>query len=197
MNKLNFQIIVFVITIFQSCIAQTTPKKEIYNADFKWSITIPEGFESVSTEEWTKLQNKGADAIEKTFDEEVVNQSKTIFVFKNDDFNYFESSYQGYDILIDGDYLESCKAVNNVLIETFKTQMPGVKIDTSSYVEKIDGLEFQTFKMDVEYPNNVVLHILMFSRLFGEKEFSTNIMYIDLEKGKKMIENWRSSKFKK
>ena len=175
MNKLIYFIICFTITL-QSCNGQTTPKKEIYNQDFNWTITIPENFQNVSAEEWAKLQNKGAEAIEKTYEEEVINQSKTIFVFKSDQFNYFESNYQ---------------------YETFKAQMPNIKIDTTKTVEKIDDLEFQTFKMKIEYPNKMVFNVLMYSRLFDKKEFTVNIMYVDNKKGQLMLEAWKKSKFTK
>ncbi|WP_304064368.1 hypothetical protein [Pedobacter glucosidilyticus] len=196
MNRLKYLLICLTIAI-QCCNGQTKPKKEIYNKDFNWTITIPENFQNVSAEEWSKLQNKGADAIEKTYDEKVINQSKTIFVFKSDQLNYFESNYQPFDIAIDGNYLESCKNVNNMLYETFKTQMPDIKIDSTSTIEKIDNLEFQTFKMKVEYPNKMVLNVLMFSRLFDKKELSVNIMYVDNNKGQQMLESWRKSKFTK
>jgi hypothetical protein len=196
MNKLKYFLIGLTF-IFQSCNGQTTPKKEIYNKDFNWTITIPENFENVSAEEWAKMQNKGADAIEKTYNEEVVNQAKTIFVFKSDQLNYFESNYQPFDTAIDGDYLESCKNVNNMLYETFITQMPDIKIDSTSTVEKIDNLEFQTFKMKIEYPNKMTMNVLMFSRLFDKKEFTVNIMYVDKKKGEQMLDSWKKSKFTK
>ncbi|MFY7740675.1 MAG: hypothetical protein ACOVQC_09165 [Flavobacterium sp.] len=196
MKKLIYLIVCLIVTL-QSCNGQTTAKKEIYNKDFNWKITIPENFENVSAEDWTKMQNKGADAIEKTFEGEIINQSKTIFVFKSDQLNYFESNYQPFDVSIDGDYLESCKNVNEVLIETFKAQMPNAKIDTITTVEKIDNLEFQVFKMKIEYPNKMILNLLMYSRLFGKKEFTVNIMYVDNKKGQLMTEAWKNSKFLK
>lgn len=183
------------ILFFQSCTGQKAPKQEIHNNDFNWTITIPENFESVSSADWEKMQNKGADAIEKTYEGEVVRQAKNIFIFRSDQLNYFESNYQPFDPDVDGDYLQSCKTVKEVLYETFMTQMPGVKIDTVTTVEKIDNLEFQALTMKVEYPNKMVLNFLMFSRLFDKREFTVNIMYVDKLKGQKMIDSWRQSKF--
>ena len=194
MNKILY-LFISVIIVFQNCNCQTSAEREIYNKDFKWSIKIPENFENVSADEWTKLQNKGAEAIENTYDEKIVNQSKIIFVFKSDQLNYFESNYQPYDVSVDGDYKESCKIVNQVLYETFVSQMPGIKVDTISAVEKIDNLEFQTFKMKIVYPNNMVFNVIMYSRLFGKREFSVNIMYVDDRKGQLMLEAWKNSKF--
>jgi hypothetical protein len=179
-----------------SCNGQTkSDPKKLYNEDFKWTIVIPENFNNVSPEDWAKMQNKGADAIENTYGEEVVNQAKTIFVFKNADFNYLESNYQPFDVEVDGDYLESCKNVNEILYETFKSQMPNAVIDSSSSVEKISGLDFQTFKMKIDFPNGMTMHSFMYSRLFDKKEFSVNIMYVDDKQGEKMVNAWTNSKF--
>lgn len=194
MKKLLY-LLLFISAAAPVCKGQSSPKREFFDKDFNWTISIPDHFQSVSEAEWAKLQNRGAEAIEDTFGEEVVNQAKTIFVFKNDLFNYFESNYQPFDPAVDGDYLESCKNVNDLIFETFKTQMPGAKIDTVSAVEIIDKLEFQKFTTKLELPNNMVLHMVSFSRLFGEKEFSVNIMYADSRKGQLMLESWKNSKF--
>src|SRR4051794_14185308 len=89
-----------ILTILYSCIGQSnSKKKEIFNKDFDWKIVIPEDFETVTAEEWAKFQNRGAEAIEQTYDEKIENYAKTIFVFRNDQFNYFESNYQPFDTL--------------------------------------------------------------------------------------------------
>ena len=193
MNRVNYFIVLTI--LFQSCLGQTNPKKEIYNKDFNWTITIPENFDTVSAVQWVKMQNKGVDAIEKTYDGKVDNRTKTIFVFKSDQLNYFESNYQPFDTATDGNYFESCKNVNEMLYQTFITQMKGIKIDTVTLTKKIDNLEFQTLKMKVTYPNNMILNVLMFSRLFDKKEFSVNIMYVDKNKGELMLNSWKNSKF--
>ena len=194
MRKICYLIICLTI-IFQSCAGQASPKKEIYNKEFNWTITVPEIFDTVSAEQWAKMQDRGADAIEKTFDERIDNRANTIFIFRSDQLNYFESNYQPFDTKTDGDYLESCKSVNEMLYQTFVSQMKGIKIDTTTSTEKIDNLEFQALKMKVTYPNNMVLYVHMFSRLFGKREFSVNIMYVDKHKGELMLSSWRNSKF--
>ena len=75
--------------------------------------------------------------------------------------------------------------------------MPNAKIERRTTTEIVDQLEFQKFEMEVEYPNKMVLHLLMYSRLFDEKEFSVNIMFVDKAKGAEMLDSWKKSKFSK
>ena len=171
--------------------------RTLYNEDFKWSIAIPENFNSVSPDEWEKLQNRGLEAIENTAGEEIINQVQTIFVFKNGDANYLESNHQPFDSSVDGDYLQSCKEVNDLLYQTFKSQLPNTTIERSTSVEKIDNLEFQTFKVKINLPNEKAMHSISYTRLFGKKEFSVNIIYLDNQQGEKMLKAWRNSKFNK
>ena len=194
-NKFASKIILFIffVIFFQSCYSQD--QKQFYSKDFKWRIDVPENFTSVSSQEWIKLQNKGNEAIEKTYNTKIENNTKTIFVFKSDKFNYFESNFQPFDIEVNGDYLQSCKNVNEILYETFKTQIQGAKIDTLTSKEIISNLTFQVFKIKIIYPNNMILHCEMYSRLFDKKEFSVNIMFVDEKKGRLMSETWKNSVF--
>lgn len=193
--KKGLSVFVGILFLIPFCHGQSNPNGEIFIEEFNWKITMPKNFEVVDVDEWAKLQGKGIDAIEDTYDEEVVNQARTIFVFQSGQLNYFESNSQPFDIEVDGDYLESCRNVNEVLYETFKTQLPDIKIDTIVGTEKIDNLEFQKFEMKIKYPNDLVLSVMMFSRLFEKKEFSVNLMYLDESKGKDMLESWRASRF--
>lgn len=196
MNTLKYILILLVATT-NICNSQTSKSNTIYNKDFKWSIIIPEGFEKVSAEDWQETENKGAEALGQTLGQEIVNRAKTIFVYKREEINTFESNYQPYDEAKDGNYLESCKKVNDVIFETFKSQIPNTKIEKSSSTEKIDGLVFQTFKIKILLPNEMELVSIMYSRLFGKKEFTVNITYADKAIGEKMLESWRNSKFKR
>ena len=184
--------------LFLGCTARVlkpAASKEIFNKDFNWRIRIPEGFDSVSAERWAKMQNRGADAIEKTYNAKIENRATTIFVFKSDQFNYFESNYQPFDTATDGNYEESCQNVNKLLYGTFEAQMPTAKLDSASSRETIDGKRFQTFRVTITIPGKIVMQVLFYSRLFGNKEFSVNIMTVNEEKQKALLYAWRNSKF--
>ena len=182
--------------LFQSCNSQKkSAPKEIYNMEFNWKIEIPAGFESVPAEQWMKMQARGGSAIEKTYDAKIENKSITIFVFRSGQLNYFESNYQPFDSTTDGSYLESFRNVNDVLYGTFEAQMPKAKLDSASSQETIDGKLFHTFKVRITIPDKLVMDFWMFSRLFGNKEFTVNIMTVDAEKQKLLLNAWRKSKF--
>lgn len=187
---------IFAVTLISSCKGQTkSEQKTIYNKDFKWTISIPAGFDTISADKWAKMQNRGAEAIEKTYDAKVENNAKTLFVFQNGQFNYFESNYQLFDTNKDGNYLESFKEINNIVYGTFEDQMKGAKLYSSSSNQVISGLTFQTFKVQITFPNKMVMNWQMFSRLFGKNEFTVNIMTVDKQKEKELLNSWLNSKF--
>jgi len=169
--------------------------REFYNQQFNWKITIPTGFDSVPPAVWEMMQNRGANAIEKTYDAKVENRAQTIFAFRTDMFNYFAANYQPFDTATDGNYEETFKAVNDVLYGTFEAQLPGAKLDSASSVETIGGLQFHTFKTIITIPGKVVIEMLMYSRLFGKYEFTVNIMTTDKEKQQALLKAWRGSTF--
>jgi hypothetical protein len=186
--------ILFAASLFAGC-SRSTPSVEVYNKDFNWTIVIPEGFDSVNTEDQAKMLDRGKTAIEDTYGEEIENKTKSIFLFRSGLTNYIEANQQPFDEAVDGDYLESRRALNTVLYETFADQIPGSKLDTATSIEKIDDLDFYKTEIVVTYPNAMVMNVLMYSRLFDNKDFSVNIMYTDEEKGKKMREAWLTSRF--
>lgn len=187
----------FVMMLAISCCTsqQQSKPQTLHNTEFNWTITIPEGFESVPTGDWEKMQNKGAQAVQNTYGEKVENLSTVIFVFRKGQFNYLEANYQPFDPATDGDYRASCKGVNEILYETFRTQIPNASLDSTSSIQSVSGLEFQKFDISIGLPNGVKLKSQMYSRLFGDKDFSVNIMYADEEPGEKMTTAWLNSVF--
>ena len=73
--------------------------------------------------------------------------------------------------------------------------MPNVKLDSSSSQETINGKVFQRFKVTIIFPNKMVMDFLMYSRLFASREFTVNIMTVDKDKQRVLLNAWRNSKF--
>lgn len=186
-----------VLLFLPGCMPQPDiPAKKIYNKDFKWTITIPAGFKSLNAEQFAKLQQKGADAIQKTYGQKVENNTRMIFSLKSDQLHYFEANQQPFDPTKDGDYLATCKAVDDILYNTFKRQMPdSPKIDSTSSTETVDHLSFQRFKITIAFPSKETLNLVMYNRLFDKKELTVTIMYIDTARGNALLNAWRGSKF--
>ncbi len=176
---------------------QSNPEKVIVNDDFKWTIKIPAGFDFVDAQEQSRVQNKGLDAVEDATGMEVDNQAKTIFMYRSDETNNIEANYQPFDEAIDGDFIESNKMVEDIVYETFVSQMPGAEVDTTRSVAIIDGLDFQKFSTKIVYPNKMVMHLDMYSRLFDKRQLTINIIYTDEEKGEALNHAWERSKFAK
>ena len=192
----NFYLAIFIILFVVSCKGKfEAPERKIYNKDFKWSIIIPENFEVIDEEESKKLDQKGTEAIEKTYGENITDNTTQIFNFKKDNFNIFEAKRQTYDET--ENYSETNKEIGKILYTTFKTQMPEAKIDTISGFEKIDNLEFNVFKVEIIYPNKMKMTATMYSRLFGNEELAVNITYLDSTLGHSMLTAWKNSKFDK
>lgn len=82
-----------------------------------------------------------------------------------------------------------------MLYGTFEAQIPNAKLDSVSSIEMIDGLTFHTFKVAITYPNKMVMDFWMFSRVFGENEFTVNLMTIDKTKQGMVLNSWRKSRF--
>ncbi|HEY0067110.1 MAG TPA: hypothetical protein VGB46_07105 [Flavisolibacter sp.] len=172
---------------------QKTDEKMVYNKEFDWMMIIPEGFDSMTTEEVRTIQGKGLEAMEKTYGREIEDKGGTIFAFKSGQTALFHGNWQPFDSSL-GSYGEGYRALNRMIYATFETQMTGARLDSSSSIETISGLQFLVFKVRVGL-GDTVLDCWYYRRLFGKKELLVNITTADKEKQKALLEAWRKSKF--
>lgn len=168
-----------------------------YNKKFKWTITLPEGLDTVNTAEWKKMQNKGEEIIEETYGVDMDIKVKTLIVMRYDLFNYFESNYQPYDTTAFDSYDAGFNEVNELLYNTFKAQIPEATLDSASSTAVIDGLDFLQYKVVIRLNDTVELNWYMFSRLFGSNEFTVNIMTADRAKEQELMNAFFRSTFGK
>lgn len=189
----------------QICVGQNTiakkgtlSKNEFYSKEFRWKILIPAGFESESAEQYEALHKNGAAELEKSLNGKIKDQSKQICSFKNEKFNYFEANEQPFDAKTEAEYLTICKNVDDLLYNNFKKQTgDDAKIDTTLSIEKIDGLAFQCFKLQMISNDEIIMNMFTYSRLFNKKEFTVAIVFINKEKGDLILDAWRNSKFER
>jgi hypothetical protein len=192
-------LIIAALLVTQICFAQVdTAKKarEVYNQEFKWRMTIPEGFQNITDEQYAALKQKGDNAIKGSSDKKVEDKGEKIFSFNSGVGNTFDSSYQLFDSAVYGDFQTNFKNTNNILFDTFAKQMPaGTKLDSTSTTETISNLTFKCFKVNMTLPNSMQLNFLMFSRLFDNNMFTVAMVYSDKQKGDQILTAWRNSKF--
>jgi hypothetical protein len=167
----------------------------IENDDFKWTVTIPKNFRELSESEWNKVEDKGMDVFEDVYGEAVENRATTLFAYKSGKFQTFESNYQIHDLESDGDYSESNHEVNKMMYKGFEEIIPNGTLDSISSIAKINGLEFNRFDINIEFPDGMEMTTVGFSRLFNNKDFSINIVYTKENVGKELIDNILNSKF--
>jgi hypothetical protein len=186
--------------VFTACGQQEKKAKEtetvLHNKEFNWTIAIPDGFDSMTKEEVRMMQGRGVKAMEDTYDIDIQQKGGTIFAYKSSETTLFHSNWQPFDSA-DGSYDDGSHLVNKMIYRTFQTQIPGATLDSSSSTEKISGLEFKVFKVEVNLPNTPRLDCWYFRRLFGKKELLVNITSADRPKETALLEAWRSSKFGK
>lgn len=174
--------------------AASASKREIYDATFKWTVDIPDHFEDVGKAERLRKQEQGANKLKEKYKDGIEFKGENIFLFKSDQYNYFEALYEPFDQAVHGPYAKSFVTVNKMIFESLKNP-PGNKLDSASSEETVGGLKFHTFKISVDYRNGPVMNWWIYSRLFDKKAFTVNIITIDTAKEKTLLNAWRSSKF--
>lgn len=189
-------IILLLLTILSSGInAQTsTEPREFYSEEFSWRIRIPAGYTSLSGEQLAAAQKKGSDLIEKATGLEVDNQAKVIFAVRSNELNYFESNWQPFTAAFE-DYKKQCDMVDGIVFQSFKEQFKDIRMDSTSFTEKISELDFHVFQVRLYLPNNMVMEMLLYCRLFGRKEFSITVFTTDRKTRDELLGAWRSSVF--
>jgi hypothetical protein len=191
---------IIVMLLFSVLANAQTKGGEFYSEDFNWSIVLPEGFKRLTDDELKGLENDGVDVIEKAYDTNLdgaLIPNKTLFGIESGPNDFLEANMQAFDTAADGDYEESVKAVWEIIYQTFKSELPSdTKIIKKHSTEKISNLKFYKSTMVIKFSNGIIMNSIMYSRLFGNKDFTLNILYTDSKTGDVFMKAWKSSVFK-
>lgn len=179
-----------------SAFSQSDSTETVFiSTEFKWKIVIPNGYRPMGEEEWGKMQKRGLDALEKANDVQIDNQTVTLFVYRKDQVDYLEANWQPMDDDMIEDYDETRTVIGDAIFKAMQQQIPVAKIDSSYSKEKIDGLDFYVFTLKVPLPGDRMMRMILYSRLFGNKEFSFNCIAVRDERLKEILDAFRNSSF--
>jgi hypothetical protein len=183
--------------LFFNC--QQAEKRAFNNEMFGWKVSFPENFYDINKDKWTELKSNGEKLIVNDSNLNITDQSKTIFVIENGEFNRFESNYTLKKNFIEPNstFEQSMKKINIVLYDSFKDKVPDAKIDSLTTFEKIDNLEFMKFEINTQFEDGLTIKSKSYKRLFYDKVLSINIIYMNEYEGNKIMESFINSKFEK
>jgi hypothetical protein len=144
------------------------------------------------------LEQKGQDALEETAGVDIsMNTLKHLISFQKNQFNILMSTSDPFKEDYPGEYRESNVAVYEVYYQTFADQ--GIRLDTSSGKETIQGIEFNVFYAIVYAPGSeeIIFRQIMYYALINGYDFGVNMSYNDEQYKQVMLDTWRQSKFYK
>jgi hypothetical protein len=187
------------VVVLSFCLFGCKEKYETKEHNFPevgWTISLPTDFKMMDSAQIQQLNNKGATAIQNTYDTTIdFAQTKTLFSMTEGQYNYMTATLTAFNAERDGNWFENNEGLKVVLMETFRSQTPGVKIDSSSTTKNIGGLEFSVFQLDLVYPNKMKMRMNSYSRLHKGYDFGITMCYVDEAEGKKLENAVLTSKF--
>jgi hypothetical protein len=192
----NGCLFIVLLFLFTSCNKKRDPN-EVYISEFKWSIHIPSTFSTEDINKWKEVQKKGMSAVETEVGREINSVVRTLFIFTDDKQNYFEATTQPYDMARDGDYVQTCERMNDLIYRTITTQMPTARFDTIKSTQMIDNILFQKLEGTTTYADNSKRTSLIYRSLFDTKEITISIMFMDDKAGRQMEDALLRSSFGK
>ena len=169
-----------IIILLNGCQNSTT---EIYNADFKWKISIPKDY--VRQPIAGKSQERGKRMIEEAYSQKVNIVAIPVFNFMKGKYNKLQAQYVELDSV--KDFILKFSEANTIVEKTFKHARPESKYEIQYSTKIISGLKFETFKMTVYSEDNTTTVFQNFSRLFGNKKLDIIIVYQDKNSGNELM----------
>ncbi len=204
--KLTITSLTFIFLILVSC-GPVDPNKQIDEGSAKgttyeskeigWIIEIPKEWKIISKDKVEANEENGKKALEKSSGLEIDTKAlKHLISFQKDQFNIFASTSEPFKEEFPGEYQQNNKFLNEIIYNTFKDQ--GIKVDSASGKETIQGLEFNKFSTTIYAPDGkVILNQVLYSRLINGYDFGVNINYNNDQDKKMMMNAFVQSKFTK
>ncbi|MEO8069116.1 MAG: hypothetical protein ABI599_15570 [Flavobacteriales bacterium] len=165
-----------------------------HSPEIGWTVRVPAGWTEMTKEEAAALIGSGLEAFEQTNGELDVSGLKALLSLKRDPLNSFLSTIE----TLDSGQVEAYDAfqytLHEMLYNTFSDQ--GIRVDTSSGTEVVQGMDFNIFNTTVHAPNGeVIMQQSMYSRMYKGYDFGVTLSYNDEAARDTMLAVLRGSRF--
>eukprot|EP01035_Chromulina_nebulosa_P054786 gene54786-75061_t len=134
------------ITVCTSVFAQESGTPQTIK-EVGWALEMPADFEEADSATMAMGVLKGKDAQEEALVKKYgLHKVKNLFGASRNKYNYFNANVNSSGLVNEKNWDVADQAAKQVFFNSFSKQIPFIKIDTSSSVQKIDGVAFKKFQ---------------------------------------------------
>lgn len=169
-----------------------------YSTEIGWKIKVPKGWTITNSEEMLEHSEIGKKILSETVGENIdMSKVKNLISFEKNDFNNFQSTSEPFINEYEGEWKEHTAYIKRIIFASYKNQQ--IKGDsTVTKVEKIDNIDFETYRFTVYNPDGgILLNQIIYSSLINGFDFSVNINYDNESDRDELLKALKSSKFTK
>ncbi|WP_410220325.1 hypothetical protein [Pedobacter sp.] len=172
-------------------------EQQYYNAIIGWHINVPLGYRQTHENSLKLNDENGKNAVKQNYNTEINTDSIVhLLSFQKNQFNLFDSTLKKFDAKRDGDYFKNNAATQKMLYDIYAAQK--IKIDTSTFTQKISGVAFQGFNIKIYGPNgSIVMQQQMYAALIKGYDLGINISFNNEADKDVLLNALRTSTFEK
>lgn len=200
MNKI-ITIIIICIFLICSCKSDSTNYKNFHFKEYDLKIKIPMNFNYINQQEIKKFYDLGTKTIKENGYESNIQQNNILFL-KKGEFSSIVIKYNPINDEIAEDYKSQWRNLKKMTFDILqKEKMQESEIDSTSRMEKINGIDFYVFETNINLldlnNNKANFKSIRYSTPLHSLDFVINIKYANQVDEKDILETIESIKINK
>ena len=200
MNKIKTIIIICIFLIY-SCKSDSTNYKNFHFKEYDLKIKIPMNFNYINQQEIKKFYDLGTKTIKENGYESNIQQNNILFL-KKGEFSSIVIKYNPINDEIAEDYKSQWRNLKKMTFDILqKEKMQESEIDSTSRIEKINGIDFYVFETNINLSdlnnNKATFKSIRYSTPLHRLDLVINIKYANQVDEKDILETIESIKINK
>ena len=118
-----------------------------------------------------------------------------LFLQQKNKFNYFNATITPFDQKKDGSWKEANQGLKDMIYKGMVESMKNAKLDSTSSIAFIDGIQFDKFHIAVVLNNDLRFNMYLLSRLYRGYDFGISYLSLDDKTLKDVESTLNKSKF--